>query len=613
MSEPEHRDTGAEDAYTDLAPLLHRGVEEVRSEAMARASSPEILRRAAEEAVVGPGVPRRPVAEVAAAIVRAEYVARLSHEELTTFRRATLQRNGEAASVERIRLAEATRIAEDTEADPFLLAWGESKRGEPTFDFDTATTILDRAYRFLAPTDTEELFVWEDGMYVAHGAQVVGGLVEASHKRQGLKAGEHDITEVVHALVRRHYIERSSFNPDGWLPLANGVLELATLTVRPHDPTLRFTFKLPVSYTPDATCPTFETFIGQLFPEPKDCSFIQEWFGANLTPGNRDQILVVLTGAGSNGKSTLLGALGDLLGSENVSSQSLQALAESSFARAELWGRLANIAADLPSDSLRRTGWLKTLTGGDRFTAEQKYKRPFSFVNRSHLTFACNTMPEVPDDDSYALWRRVIILHVEFTVSRDRADRDLPSKLRTELSGILNWSLTGARSLATRGRFDPSGTVESYMAEWQHRSNSLRWFTEEGRLVLGDPTLETTKDAFQEAYESFCEDHKAQALSKEVVGKKLPDMLRGVRSHRKNVSGGGKIAVWLGVGLLGGQAGQVRQGSSIQSHTRAYVESGCAPPVHRVQPVLDGVSGFDLGAREEEELGSDGSSDGGDL
>ena len=58
---------------------------------------------------------------------------------------------------------------------------------------------------------------------------------------------------------------------------------------------------------------------------------------------------------------------GDFLGSENVSSVSLQTLASPSesakFAISHLYGKLANIDADLSSEALKGTSAIKKLTG----------------------------------------------------------------------------------------------------------------------------------------------------------------------------------------------------------------------------------------------------------
>ena len=65
-----------------------------------------------------------------------------------------------------------------------------------------------------------------------------------------------------------------------------------------------------------------------------------------------------------------------LLGSENVSNIPWQNLADR-FNKAELFGKLANIFADLPSKSIDDNGMFKALTGEDFITAERKNKDPF--------------------------------------------------------------------------------------------------------------------------------------------------------------------------------------------------------------------------------------------
>jgi putative DNA primase/helicase len=53
------------------------------------------------------------------------------------------------------------------------------------------------------------------------------------------------------------------------------------------------------------------------------------------------------SGSGDNGKSVFLKLLKMFLGSENVSHASLQELSDDRFAAADMYGKLANICADL--------------------------------------------------------------------------------------------------------------------------------------------------------------------------------------------------------------------------------------------------------------------------
>ena len=79
------------------------------------------------------------------------------------------------------------------------------------------------------------------------------------------------------------------------------------------------------------------------------------------------------------------------------------------FALSALEGKLVNIFADLPSQSLNMTTSFKMLTGGDAIGAERKFKDQYSFTNFARLIFSTNKPPKVYDDDRYAFWRRWLI------------------------------------------------------------------------------------------------------------------------------------------------------------------------------------------------------------
>src|SRR5208337_5133071 len=98
-------------------------------------------------------------------------------------------------------------------------------------------------------------------------------------------------------------------------------------------------------------------------------------------------------GDGSNGKSTLINLIKALIGLKNVSSRGLQELEMNRFAKADLYGKLANLYADLPDTALRSVGIFKMLTGGDPITAERKFQNPFKFISGAKLIFSCNKVP----------------------------------------------------------------------------------------------------------------------------------------------------------------------------------------------------------------------------
>ena len=129
--------------------------------------------------------------------------------------------------------------------------------------------------------------------------------------------------------------------------LKNGLYNLQEDKLVEHTPDYYSTVQLNASYDPKAQCPRFKQYLKEVL-DVDQIPLIQEMLGYFLVPITRAQKCFVIVGEGGAGKSQLLLVLNQvLLGSENVSNVSWQALNER-FKTAELFGKLANIFADLP-------------------------------------------------------------------------------------------------------------------------------------------------------------------------------------------------------------------------------------------------------------------------
>src|SRR5690606_38296347 len=102
-------------------------------------------------------------------------------------------------------------------------------------------------------------------------------------------------------------------------------------------------------------------------------------------------------GEGSNGKSVFLGLIEAFLGAENVSNVSLHDLTSDRYASAELYGKMANIFADLRADKITDAGTFKVVVSGDRIRAQRKHQQPFTFKPYAKLIFSANQIPETSD------------------------------------------------------------------------------------------------------------------------------------------------------------------------------------------------------------------------
>ncbi len=162
---------------------------------------------------------------------------------------------------------------------------------------------------------------------------------------------------------------------------------------------------------------------------------MQEIFGYLLIPVSKAQKSFVLVGAANAGKSTLLSVAQEiLLGAGNVSNIPWQSLGDR-FNKAELFGKLANIFADLPSKNIDDGGMFKALTGEDYITAERKNKDQFSFRPYARLLFSCNEIPRNYTDRSDGFYRRLIIIRFDKSVPAEKRDPNLRERIAVERDG----------------------------------------------------------------------------------------------------------------------------------------------------------------------------------
>lgn len=217
--------------------------------------------------------------------------------------------------------------------------------------------------------------------------------------------------------------------------LKNGLYNVQEGTLVDHTPDYFSTVRLNASYNENADCPRFKQYLEEVL-DADQIPLIQEMLGYFLVPVTRAQKCFVIVGEGGAGKSQLLLVLNQvLLGSENVSNVSWQALNER-FKTAELFGKLANIFADLPTKNIDDNGIFKALVGEDYLTVEKKNKNPFSFQSKARLLFSCNSIPRNLGDKSEGFYRRLILIRFDHAVPENIKDPNLLEKLRSEADGI---------------------------------------------------------------------------------------------------------------------------------------------------------------------------------
>ena len=293
-------------------------------------------------------------------------------------------------------------------------------------------------------------------------------------------------------------------NDSSILSLKNTMLKIGkdgTIKEFEHSPEIFNTIRLNANYNPDARCDTFLKFLNEALTA-ENIEALQQMLGYFLTTETEMQKAFFFVGEGRCGKSTILRVVQYLLGNNNCSNLKLQDL-DDRFRSSALFGKIANIFADLPEKPVEDSSNYKAITGQDTITFEEKFKGSFSYTCKAKLLFSCNKIPNSPKDKSNALYERFYFIPFNPPLPAEKRDGKLTEKLCEEIDGIFNWSLEGLRKLIANGwKMKDTDAHTKVLNEYKGLNDNVIPFVEEC-CSLGVDEFVKSIELYQE-YREFC-------------------------------------------------------------------------------------------------------------
>jgi putative DNA primase/helicase len=277
------------------------------------------------------------------------------------------------------------------------------------------------------------------------------------------------------------------WDADPWLlGLANGVRDLRSELVRPGTPADRITLSTCIMYDPQATAPRWCRFILEIADgDAEIVEFLQRAAGYSLTGSTAAQVMFLMIGAGSNGKSLFQKILRHL-GGEYSAATPFSTFEQS--ARGNIPSDLAALAGKRiitcseSAEGVRlNESRLKAFAHGDEISARFMNRDWFSYLPVGKLWFSSNHRPVVRDD-SLGFWRSVLLIPFHRQFLGAEADPDLEAVLLDELPGILNWALEGCREWQKQG-LNPPASVRAATDDYRAEQDPLTDFITECCIV----------------------------------------------------------------------------------------------------------------------------------
>ncbi len=329
-----------------------------------------------------------------------------------------------------------------------------NKKGDYIKDLiENSVTSIKENFHPKTMMDNDEILLYFDGYYHQFGDKYIRTICDKIFGKYYNSSIWKSILDKIKASTTT---ERKTFTePNNKINLKNGVLDINTLILEPHNPKYNFLYKIDINYNINAKCLEIEKFLMEaVCNNNNDFLCLQEYIGYTLYPEYKyDKFLVVHGEGGHNRKSKTFSLITKLLGgNDNVSSSSLQSLGRDKFECSMLYGKKANICSDITSEKISLTGEIKRLLGSDPITAQRKHERQFQFINKAKLMFSCNMLPMI-DDNTSAWWNKILLLSFEGDFSTDTPNIMDKITTKEELEGFLIFAIEGLKRLLKNEKF----------------------------------------------------------------------------------------------------------------------------------------------------------------
>jgi len=326
------------------------------------------------------------------------------------------------------------------------------------------------------------------GVWSPETDEFIESLVYRIIKAKGIKGFSPSYLTAVTKIMRSELIVRKWVEASkDYLPFENGVLEIETKELLPHNPSYRFTWSLPRQHNQLASdWATIETWMDEATGHNEGLKAILLcWLNAVLKGRSDLQKFLYLTGPGGTGKGTMLRLCSALIGERNTLSTSLEDWNNNRFEPANGYRKRLIMFAD--EDKYKGSlGNFKKLTGGDWLRGEEKGKKAFQY-KYDGMVMAASNFPVFGSDTSSGMARRLLTVPFSCTVPGAKV-RDLDTLFVPELDALTNCVLALDDEYITqtlRQISAPSPEVIRQTWEYRMRTDSIAaWLND---CLIHDP------------------------------------------------------------------------------------------------------------------------------
>ena len=380
---------------------------------------------------------------------------------------------------------------------------------------------------YIAYNDAYGWMIWSGTHYVPSVQRINTLIVEVLRMR--LRAAAHlertDLAKVSRSMAgtvsaTRSMLENLAFvhvdefdaEPD-LINCLNGIVNLRTKKLIPHDPTYRFTWCATVPYNPNADGSLWLEFISETVEHEDMIAYLQEGLGYSISGHTSEECLFYIFGPPRSGKGTLsetiLAIFPRPIAMEidfNTFTQKREG-DNQNFDLAPMKAARLVFASESNKYQSLNPAKVKALTGGNLVSCAFKHRDMFSYKPQYAVWLSSNHEVNADADDD-ALWGRVKVVH--FPNSRlGKEDKSLKHRMQTSenLEFVLSWLVEGSFQWyqhAGQGLQTPDA-VKAITNKQRYEQDSIGLWLEECCTISTDADAWTENNKLRTSYDNWCE------------------------------------------------------------------------------------------------------------
>lgn len=379
-----------------------------------------------------------------------------------------------------------------------------------------------------------QLHLFKDGVYVPGQEEIEAVMIKHISSLSNAKRSE--VLKYLNLLL----LENTEMAAPNMIAFRNGIYDLETDSLKPFSPDIVITNRIPWDYNPTAYSELADKTLDKIACHDAEIRTILEecigscFYRSNTLGGGK---AFILTGEGSNGKSTFIAMIQHLLNEENITALDLKEL-DQKFQNAALFGKLANLGDDISDEFIVNASFFKKLVTGERVQVQNKGEKPFEFNNYAKFLFSANNIPRIKDKTG-AVLRRLLIVPFDAEFSKNDPDYDSSIKYKLQEPEVMEYlivlGIKALKNIIEKQGFTESARVQGQLKEYEETNNPIIGFFDE--MQIEEFQIENEQsDKVYKRYKEYCLANNFNPMSKAEFSKQLCRKL-GMTTKTKKICG----------------------------------------------------------------------------